>query len=179
MSTWAKRAALIAVVVTLTAAVGILAFARYNKKKPESFARIAGIAGEGYQCKAPTAIDAASAWPVPHDAIRHPDEIYTTMVRAGAGTRRPRLGSGQVVVLCVTYYNRDGSVRERDPAAIVELDPGPSPWSEVAAMMVEGEIRRVWMPDRESPGGTMIADFEMEPWPRDALSPSDLRRRKK
>lgn len=163
----------------MTVAGAIFAFVRYSRKPPESFAPIAGIAGDGYQCKAPTAINAASAWPVPHEAVRDGDDIYTKVVRRGTGARRPRLGSGQVVVLCVTHYNRDGSVRAHDAAAIVELDPGPSRWSEVAAMMVEGEIRRVWMPDRESPGGTMIADFEMEPWPRDAQSPSDLRRKKK
>ena len=123
-------------------------------------------------------ISAASTWPVPRDAIHVGDEIYTKVLRPGAGARRPKLGSGQVVVLCVTYYNRDGSVQDHDPAAVIELDPGSSRWCTVAAMMTEGEIRRVWIRDHETPGGTMIADFEMEPWPKEALSPSDLRRKK-
>lgn len=128
-------------------------------------ANIGGSAGKGYECQTTRPISPAAAWPVPHDAERAGSDSYTKVVRQGTATRKPQLGAGHVVVLCVTYYKRDGSVREHDPSAIVELDPGPSRWCDVAALMTEGEIRRVWMPDKESPGGMMIADFEMQPWP--------------
>lgn len=162
----AVAAAVFAIVAaTCVVVMGLVAVERRHSTKLADFGGVEGAGRGGYECQTPKPISAAAAWPVPADADRTGTDIYTKVVRRGTGTRKPELDSRHVVVLCVTYYNRDGSVREHDPSAIIELDPGPSRWCDVAALMTEGEIRRVWMPDKESPGGTMIADFEMQPWP--------------
>jgi hypothetical protein len=143
---------------------GVLTAACHHRAS-ETIPPVQGAGGDGYQCKAAVPIRAQSAWPRPANAKAITKDIFVRVVKPGRGERRPIRGSGTVVVLCVTHYNTDGSVREYDPAVIHELDPPGTPWDDVITQMTEGEILRVWMPDHESPNGRMIADFELQPFP--------------
>lgn len=98
--------------------------------------------------------------------------VATKLIRAGSGTRHPTADDG--VVLYSQVYDETGKVKARwdgfigDPAN-EETAVG---W-ELLQMMVEGEVRRVWLPDAKAPDGVNVADYELTwitPRPRDAES---------
>jgi len=76
-----------------------------------------------YTCP-PTPADPASVWPIPGGAETTPSGVYTKRIRKGMG-RTPAVGSGQVLILCVTYYDRKGAVVQYDPAVVHDVDLPP------------------------------------------------------
>jgi hypothetical protein len=156
-----------------------------------SFAMIAGCSGEtndavigttpgaggtpAYQCRPPTPVDAASVWPVPRDAEITTSGVHTKRLRKGDG-RTPEIGSGQVLILCVTYYDRNGTIMRHDPVVVHDIDLPPKEWQEVLTRMSEREVRRFWIPPRGHVKDVVIGDFEMQPYPSLESSPRKLPR---
>lgn len=99
-------------------------------------------------------------------------ENHTKRLRKGAG-RTPVAGSGQVLLLCVTYYGRNGAVVQHDPVIVHDIDLPPKEWQEVLTRMSEREVRRFWIPPRGHVKEVVIGDFELQPYP----SPEDSRRK--
>lgn len=125
-----------------------------------------------YQCRQPIPVDAASVWPIPRDAEVTTSGVYTKRLRKGDG-RTPAAGSGQVLLLCITYYDRNGAVVQHDPVVVHDIDVPPKEWQEVLTRMSEREVRRFWIPPRDHVKDVVIGDFEMQPYP----SPEDPRRK--
>lgn len=139
-----------------------------NCSEQENAAVIRTTPGAGgtpkYQCRQPRTVDAASVWPIPRDAEVTTSGVYTKRVRQGDG-RTPVVGSGQVLMLCVTYYDRNGAVVQHDPVVVHDIDLPPKEWQEVLTRMSEREVRRFWIPPRGHVKDVVIGDFEMEPYP--------------
>jgi len=91
---------------------------------------------------------------------RIPSGVATKVIRPGSGTRHPTADDG--IVLYSQVYDETGKVKARwdgfigDPAN-EETAVG---W-ELLQTMVEGEVRRVWLPDAKSPDGVKVADYEL------------------
>jgi len=117
-----------------------------------------------YQCRQPVAVDPATVWPIPRDAEVTPTGVYTKRLRDGDG-RRPVAGSGQVLILCLTYYARNGAIVQHDPVVVQDIDVPPKEWQEVLTRMREREVRRFWIPPRGHLKDVVIGDFEMQPYP--------------
>lgn len=117
-----------------------------------------------YPCRQVHAIDAASAWPIPSDAEETSKGVHTKRVVAGSG-RAPKIGSGQVLLLCVTYYDKKGAVVEHDPLFVHDIDLPPKEWQEVLSRMSEREVRRFWISPRRHIKEHVIGDFELQPFP--------------
>jgi hypothetical protein len=98
--------------------------------------------------------------------------VHTKRLRKGDG-RTPVAGSGQVLILCVTYYDRNGAVVQHDPVVVHDIDLPPKEWQEVLTRMSEREVRRFWIPPRGHVKDVVIGDFEMQPYPL----PEDPRRK--
>jgi hypothetical protein len=125
-----------------------------------------------YQCRQPVPVDAASVWPIPPDTEVTTSGVGTKRLRKGDG-RTPVAGSGQVLILCVTYYDRNGAVVQHDPVVVHDIDLPPKEWQEVLTRMSEREVRRFWIPPRGHVKDVVIGDFEMQPYPL----PEDPRRK--
>lgn len=122
----------------------------------------------------------------PPEATRRTSGLVTLVLEPGTGERKP-IGH-DLVVLHFTGWDRQGkqfmSSREGErpqPATSVlgKVFPG---WREALELMVEGEMRRVWVPDHlgaESSRGPKSAVFDLElleirdlPSPPPAWTPS-------
>lgn len=125
-----------------------------------------------YTCRQPTPVGGASVWPIPRDAEVTASGVHTKRLRKGDG-RTPAVGSGQVLMLCVTYYDRNGAVVQYDPGVVHDIDLPPKEWQEVLTRMSEREIRRFWIPRRLHLKDVVIGDFELQPYP----VPEDPRRK--
>lgn len=134
----------------------------------DSGAGIGTTAGAGgkptYQCRQPVSVGAESVWPIPRDAEVTKSGVYTKRLRRGNG-RTPVAGAGQVLLLCVTYYDIAGVVVLHDPGLVHDIDLPPKEWQEVLTRMSEGEIRRFWIQSRDHVKKVVIGDFEMQPYP--------------
>jgi hypothetical protein len=91
---------------------------------------------------------------------RTPSRVVTKVIKRGTGKRHPTSDDG--VVLYSQVYDASGRVKARwdgfvgDPAK----EQTREGW-EILRMMVEGEVRRAWLPDPKSPGGVTVADYEL------------------
>jgi len=105
----------------------------------------------------------------PPDAQRTSDNLASTVLRKGTGTRHPRANSE--VTVHYTGWTTDGkmfdsSVARGEPATF-RLDQVIPGWTEGVQMMVEGEKRRFWIPARlayegqQGPQGTLVFDIEL------------------
>lgn len=98
--------------------------------------------------------------PTGPDIEQTPSGVATKVIKRGTGTRHPTSDDG--IVLYSQIYDETGQVNARwdgfvgDPAK-EETRVG---W-EMLQMMVEGEVRRVWLPDPKSPHGVKVADYEL------------------
>jgi hypothetical protein len=119
-------------------------------------------ADHSFKCSQVTAMDAASVWPTPSDAERTTTGVFTKQIRAGTG-RKPKMGTDEVLLLCVTYYDRGGNVVEHDPMLVHDIDLPPKEWQEVISRMREGEVRRFWISPRGHIKDFVIGDFELQP----------------
>jgi FKBP-type peptidyl-prolyl cis-trans isomerase len=106
----------------------------------------------------------------PADAVKTPTGLFTKVQVPGAGTRRPQANSR--VRVHYTGWTTDGkmfdsSVARKEPITfgLNQVIPG---WTEGVQLMVEGEIRRLWIPEalayRGQPGapkGMLVFDVEL------------------
>ena len=89
-----------------------------------------------------------------------PSGVPTKIIKRGTGTRHPTSDDG--VILYSQAYDSAGHVVARwdgfagDPDQYLDRSG-----CEMLLMMVEGEVRRIWYPDVKSPGGMMVADYEL------------------
>jgi FKBP-type peptidyl-prolyl cis-trans isomerase len=106
----------------------------------------------------------------PADAIRTSSGLASRVLQAGTGSRHPRPNSR--VLVHYTGWTTDGkkfdsSVDRGEPIAfgLNEVIPG---WTEGVQMMVEGERRRLWIPEElaykgrpGAPAGMLVFDIEL------------------
>jgi hypothetical protein len=106
----------------------------------------------------------------PPDAQRTSSGLATKVISPGTGTRHPRPNSR--VTAHYTGWTADGkmfesSVQSGQPLSI-GLDEVILGWTEGIQMMVEGEKRRLWIPEAlaykgapGSPAGMLVFDVEL------------------
>lgn len=107
---------------------------------------------------------------VPVDAAVTASGLASRVLQPGSGTRHP--GTHERVTVHYTGWTTDGqmfdsSVARGEPATfrLDEVIPG---WTEGVHLMVEGEKRRLWIPERlayqgqqGSPQGMLVFDVEL------------------
>jgi FKBP-type peptidyl-prolyl cis-trans isomerase len=106
----------------------------------------------------------------PADAATTPSGLATKVLRQGTGTERPRANSR--VNVHYSGWTTDGrmfdsSVARNEPISfgLNQVIPG---WTEGVQLMVEGEQRRLWIPEdlayggqRGAPQGMLVFDVEL------------------
>jgi peptidylprolyl isomerase len=105
----------------------------------------------------------------PADAVKTPSGLACRVLKPGSGTRHP--AATDRVTVHYSGWTTDGkmfdsSVVRGEPAAfeLNEVIPG---WIEGVQLMVEGEKRRFWIPEklayagRSGPQGTLVFDVEL------------------
>ena len=106
----------------------------------------------------------------PADASTTPSGLAWKTIEQGRGTRHPRPNSR--VTVHYTGWTTDGkmfdsSVARGEPATF-GLNEVIAGWTEGVQMMVEGEKRRLWIPERlayggsgRGPAGMLVFDIEL------------------
>ena len=106
----------------------------------------------------------------PADALKTSSGLATRVLKPGTGSRRP--GPHDPVTVHYTGWTTDGrmfdsSVARNEPATfkVDEVIPG---WTEALQLMVEGEKRRLWIPEKLAyagapgePAGMLVFDVEL------------------
>lgn len=106
----------------------------------------------------------------PQDAVKTSSGLASRVLKEGTGTRKP--GAASVVTVHYTGWTSDGrafdsSVARGQPAQfpLNRVIPG---WTEGLQLMVEGEERRLWIPESLAykgapgkPAGTLVFDVEL------------------
>ncbi len=139
----------------------------------------------------------AAAVPAPPDVAAAPADAEVTtsglaskVLAPGTGTTHPL--STDLVKVRYTGWKTDGTVFDssRGKAALLPLDRVIAGWSEGVALMIEGEKRRLWVPEAlayhgraDRPQGMLVFDVELleilrvPPTPPDvAAAPADAAR---
>jgi hypothetical protein len=158
--TWRRRLAMVAALVWMFVTLGC----RKEKNEDAATTMTTEPSAEVYACRQTSPLDAGSVWPIPRDAEVTASGVHTKQIQAGNG-RTPVVGSGQVLVLCITYYDRKGAVVQHDPVVVHDIDLDVPEWQDVLRRMSEREIRRFWIPPRRHIKEMVIGDFEMQPFP--------------
>jgi FKBP-type peptidyl-prolyl cis-trans isomerase len=106
----------------------------------------------------------------PADAVVAPSGLATKVIEAGSGTQHPRANSR--VRVHYSGWTTDGqmfdsSVARGEPIAF-GLNQVIAGWTEGVQLMVEGEKRRLWIPERlayagqrGAPQGMLVFDVEL------------------
>ena len=106
----------------------------------------------------------------PANSVRHPSGLSSRVLQAGPGERHPR--PSDTVVVHYTGWTIDGkmfdsSVQRGQPSEF-RLDGVIKGWTDGVQRMVEGEKRRLWMPEElaykgvpEKPQGMLVFDIEL------------------
>jgi FKBP-type peptidyl-prolyl cis-trans isomerase len=106
----------------------------------------------------------------PADATRSASGLATKVLTPGTGTQHPRANSR--VKVHYTGWTTDGqmfdsSVARNEPISF-GLNQVISGWTEGVQLMVEGETRRLWIPEklayggqRGAPQGMLVFDVEL------------------
>jgi peptidylprolyl isomerase len=106
----------------------------------------------------------------PSDAERTLSGLYTKLLKAGTGTRRPTAASA--VTVHYSGWTTDGKMFD---SSVVRGAPAKFPlnavipgWTEGLQLMVEGETRRLWIPEPlaykgapGAPAGMLVFDVEL------------------
>jgi FKBP-type peptidyl-prolyl cis-trans isomerase len=121
----------------------------------------------------------------PADAIKSPSGLTSRVIVAGAGSEKP--AATDIVTLHYTGWTSDGelidSSQTRGNAAMFPLDRTALPgWSECVQLMVVGEKRRCWIPEKLAyagakgrPKGTVVFDIELiDARPSPLIAPPDV-----
>lgn len=130
--------------------------------------------------------------PPPEDVAAAPKDAQTTksglatkVIEKGKGTKRPK--DLDKVKLIYTSWTPDGQMVEttthRNAPATFQLDRLMTGWSEGVALMVEGEKRRMWIPEaigfkgQGGPKGPVVIDVqlvEIQEGPKPIPAPADV-----
>ena len=104
----------------------------------------------------------------PPDAARTASGLASKVIRPGSGTRHP--GPRDIVTVHYTGWTTDGSQfdssRGGEPLQF-PLDQVIPGWTEGVQLMVEGEQRRFWIPEKLAyaggggPAGMLVFDVEL------------------
>lgn len=106
----------------------------------------------------------------PADAQRAGSGVLTKVLREGAGAERP--GPSDAVRVNYTAWSADGhefdGSEPHGHPAVFSLDLVIPGWAEGVGLMVEGEKRRLWLPEAEAhrgkpglPSGPLVFDVEL------------------
>jgi peptidylprolyl isomerase len=106
----------------------------------------------------------------PADAARTTSGLASRVIQPGSGTRRPR--ATDRVTVHYTGWTTDGrmfdSSHTRGEPATFRLDEVIPGWTEGVQLMVEGEKRRLWIPEAlayrgqaGAPQGMLVFDVEL------------------
>ena len=106
----------------------------------------------------------------PADAQKRPSGLATRVLTPGKGTRHPRPNSR--VTVHYTGWTTDGKMFDssvaRGAPITFGLDEVIAGWTEGVQMMVEGEKRRLWIPESlayqgqpGAPAGMLVFDVEL------------------
>jgi FKBP-type peptidyl-prolyl cis-trans isomerase len=104
----------------------------------------------------------------PSDSLKTPSGLSTRVLRPGTGRRHPR--PTDTVIVHYTGWTTDGKMFDssipRGQPAEFRLDGVISGWTEGVQMMVEGEQRRLWIPEQlayrgDDPKGMLVFDIEL------------------
>ncbi len=106
----------------------------------------------------------------PADATRSGSGLSTKVLTAGPGTQHPRANSR--VKVHYTGWTTDGQMFDssvaRDEPISFGLNQVISGWTEGVQLMVEGETRRLWIPEKlayggqhGAPQGMLVFDVEL------------------
>jgi FKBP-type peptidyl-prolyl cis-trans isomerase len=106
----------------------------------------------------------------PADATKTPSGLATKVIEPGTGTQHPRANSR--VNVHYSGWTTDGqmfdsSVARNEPISF-GLNQVISGWTEGVQLMVEGETRRLWIPEnlayggaRGAPRGMLVFDVQL------------------
>jgi FKBP-type peptidyl-prolyl cis-trans isomerase len=106
----------------------------------------------------------------PPDSVKAPSGLSTRVLQPGTGQRHPR--TSDTVVVHYTGWTTDGkmfdsSVQRGQPAEF-QVNGVIRGWTEGLQMMVEGERRRLWIPEALAyqgqpgqPQGMLVFDVEL------------------
>lgn len=104
----------------------------------------------------------------PADSLKTTSGLSTKVLQPGSGERRPR--ATDTVVVHYSGWTTDGkmfdsSVTRGQPTEF-QLDGVIRGWTEGVQMMVEGEKRRLWIPEKlayqgREPKGMLVFDIEL------------------
>ena len=106
----------------------------------------------------------------PPDSVKAPSGLSTRVLQPGTGQRHPR--SSDTVMVHYTGWTTDGkmfdsSVQRGQPSEF-RVDEVIRGWTEGLQMMVEGEKRRLWVPESLAyqgqpgqPQGMLVFDVEL------------------
>ena len=106
----------------------------------------------------------------PPDSVKAPSGLSTRVLQPGTGQRHPR--TSDTVVVHYTGWTTDGkmfdsSVQRGQPAEF-QVNGVIRGWTEGLQMMVEGEKRRLWIPEALAyqgqpgqPQGMLVFDVEL------------------
>jgi FKBP-type peptidyl-prolyl cis-trans isomerase len=104
----------------------------------------------------------------PSDSLKTPSGLSTRVLRPGTGRRHPR--PTDTVIVHYTGWTTDGKMFDssipRGQPDEFRLDGVISGWTEGVQMMVEGEQRRLWIPEQlayrgDDPKGMLVFDIEL------------------
>jgi peptidylprolyl isomerase len=122
----------------------------------------------------------------PPDAARTASGLASRVITPGASTEKP--GPTDVVTVHYTGWTADGgmydsSVARKKPAMFPLDRAALAGWRECVQLMVLGEKRRCWMPEKlayagakNRPTGMMVFDIELlDTRPTPAVAPPDVR----
>jgi peptidylprolyl isomerase len=122
----------------------------------------------------------------PADAVTGESGLASKVITPGTGDGRP--APTDVVTVHYTAWSADSggmhdSTLAREKPAMLPLDGAALPgWRECVALMVIGEKRRCWMPEKlayggaaNRPAGMMVFDIELlDIWPSPLIPPPDI-----
>ena len=122
----------------------------------------------------------------PADAVTSDSGLASKVITPGTGTERP--AATDVVTVHYTGWSTDGGMYDssiaRNKPAMFPLDRAALPgWRECVQLMVIGEKRRCWMPEKlayagakNRPKGMMVFDIELlDTRPTPAVAPPDVK----
>jgi len=105
----------------------------------------------------------------PADAMKSPSGLYSKVITPGTGKTHP--GRSDIVTVHYTGWKTDGSMFDssvlRGKPASFPLDRVIAGWTEGVQLMVEGEKRRLWIPEalayqgKREPKGMLVFDVEL------------------
>ena len=106
----------------------------------------------------------------PADAVKSPSGLASKVITPGTGKTHP--GASDIVTVHYTGWKTDGSMFDssvlRGKPATFPLDGVIKGWTEGVQLMVEGEKRRLWIPDTlaykgqpQRPQGMLVFDVEL------------------